>query len=298
MKILIAYDGSSFADRAIAGLLRAGLPQKAEAEVISVAERWLPPPSSYDVAQPSFGAAIAPGQASEQTSRVVEAAHELAIQASKLVEASFPDWDVSAHSSLGSPASEIIERAAEWKADLIVVGSHGRSAIGRFFLGSVSQSVITGAHCSVRVARGEAGSKDSPVRILIGLDGSSGSGGAVWEVARRNWPEGSEVRLVTSVDPLHMYVMDEEDRYAFVRGFHEPSEKLLQGAGLEVSCLVEAKDAKRLLVEEAERWGADSIFVGARGLGRIGRLLIGSTSSAVVARAGCSVEVVRAKQAQ
>ena len=40
--------------------------------------------------------------------------------------------------------------------DLIVVGSHGRSALGRFMLGSVSQKVVTEAHCSVRVARGRA----------------------------------------------------------------------------------------------------------------------------------------------
>jgi nucleotide-binding universal stress UspA family protein len=47
-----------------------------------------------------------------------------------------------------------------------------------------------------------------------------------------------------------------------------------------------------LLIAEAESWGADCIFVGARGMGRIGRFLLGSVSSAVAARAHCSVEVV------
>ena len=51
--------------------------------------------------------------------------------------------------------------------------------------------------------------------------------------------------------------------------------------------------AKSLLLEEAERWGADCIFVGARGLNRLERLLLGSVSTAVAARARCSVEVVR-----
>jgi nucleotide-binding universal stress UspA family protein len=60
-----------------------------------------------------------------------------------------------------------------------------------------------------------------------------------------------------------------------------------------VSSLVEEEDATRLLVREAEQWGADSIFVGARGLGRLGRLLLGSVSTAVVARAHCTVEVIR-----
>lgn len=52
------------------------------------------------------------------------------------------------------------------------------------------------------------------------------------------------------------------------------------------------EEPKRLLIAEAETWGADCIFVGSRGMGRIDRFLVGSVSSAVAARAHCSVEVV------
>ena len=48
-----------------------------------------------------------------------------------------------------------------------------------------------------------------------------------------------------------------------------------------------------MLIAEAESWGADRIFVGARGMGGIDRFLLGSVSSAVAARAHCSVEVTR-----
>jgi nucleotide-binding universal stress UspA family protein len=48
-----------------------------------------------------------------------------------------------------------------------------------------------------------------------------------------------------------------------------------------------------LLIAEAESWGADCIFVGARGMDRIDRFLLGSVSSALAARAHCSVEIVR-----
>jgi nucleotide-binding universal stress UspA family protein len=51
---------------------------------------------------------------------------------------------------------------------------------------------------------------------------------------------------------------------------------------------------KYILIKEAKRWGADSIFVGARGLSNFERLLLGSVSTAVATRAHCSVEVVRA----
>ena len=52
-------------------------------------------------------------------------------------------------------------------------------------------------------------------------------------------------------------------------------------------------DPKRLLLQEAERFGADTIFVGAKGLSRIERVLLGSVSATVAARAPCSVEIVR-----
>ena len=57
----------------------------------------------------------------------------------------------------------------------------------------------------------------------------------------------------------------------------------------------EIEEPKRLLLSEAESHDADCIFVGARGLSRFERLLLGSVSTAVVTRAHCSVEVVRAK---
>jgi len=58
---------------------------------------------------------------------------------------------------LGSPRKAISAYASEWGADLILVGSHGHSAIGRFLLGSVAESVAVHAHCSVEVIRGNPG---------------------------------------------------------------------------------------------------------------------------------------------
>jgi nucleotide-binding universal stress UspA family protein len=143
------------------------------------------------------------------------------------------------------------------------VGSHGRSPLGRLFLGSVSQRVVTGAPCSVRVARHQAKEKESTVRIIIGFDGSAGSETAVRRVAARSWPKDSEVRLLTSVDPLHMYAMEPEDKFAFARSFHQAAEATLRTVGLQVESLIKEEDPKFFLIDEAERWEADSIFVGA-----------------------------------
>jgi len=67
----------------------------------------------------------------------------------------------------------------------------------------------------------------------------------------------------------------------------------LRTRGLTVSSVIKEGDPKHVLLDEAERWGADCIFVGARGLSRVERFLLGSVSAAVAARAHCSVEVVR-----
>ncbi len=294
MKILIAYDGSSCADAALDDLKRAGLPEEAEAFVMSVAEQWFPPPppSSYEIVESSLIWSATP-EAVQQMSQATEQANTMAFQASQVVKSNFPNWMIRAEGCCGSPASEVIEKAEEWGADLIVVGSRGRSGFSRLILGSVSQRVVTEAPCSVRVSRSSGGKKDTPVRILIGVDGSPCSRVAVRTVAARAWPKGSEVRLVSSVDPWHMYAVEPADKYAGAEGIQQLAEAELRAAGLQVSSVIKEENPKHLLVAEAESWKADSIFVGARGLGRLGRLLLGSVSTAVVSRSHCSVEVVR-----
>ena len=68
----------------------------------------------------------------------------------------------------------------------------------------------------------------------------------------------------------------------------------LERAGLLADVVTEPGDPKELLIQQAEQWQADCIFLGARGLTRMERMLLGSVSSAVASRAHCSVEVVRA----
>jgi nucleotide-binding universal stress UspA family protein len=53
----------------------------------------------------------------------------------------------------GDPKSQIIDVASDWHADLIVLGSHGRKGLDRFLMGSVSETVVRHAHCSVEIIR-------------------------------------------------------------------------------------------------------------------------------------------------
>lgn len=293
IKILIAYDGSDHGGSVLDDLRQAGLPPQADAIVLSVYEHWVPVPSSV--------AKIEPGRVSDHSNEDRDPL-VMAMRAAGFVMSSFHDWDVRAETAVGSPASVIIQKADEWRPDLIVVGSHGRSALVRFFLGSVSQRVLHSARCSVRVARGRLEEPGTPVRLIVGVDGSKGAEAAINDVAGRHWPAGSEARLVNGSWAVQQFVseqvvVDLEEWIAAedlrVQQVIAASTIRLQAAGLAVSTLVRKEEPKHLLVSEAMAWDANCIFVGARGMGAFERLLLGSVSSAVAARAHCSVEVVR-----
>jgi nucleotide-binding universal stress UspA family protein len=290
MKILAAYDGSECADAALDDLRRAGLPSDAQIKVLSVVEHWLPPPSGLEIV--------------EQIARDQEYL-VLARRGGIRLVSMEPGWEVKSESGAGSPATVIIEKADEWGADLIVVGSHGRTALGRFFFGSVSQKVLQEAGRSVRVARGRIEEPDTPVRLIIGVDGSEGAEAAVEAVAARKWPAGSEARIIYAtwttpqitsdhgIGPINKWILEEKVRVKKL--IYEAANKL-RAAGLRTDVVVKEAEPKRLLTAEAESWGADCIFVGARGMGRVERFMLGSVSSAVAARAHCSVEVVPARK--
>lgn len=308
MKILVAYDGSECADAALEDLKSAGLPKTAEAIVISLADVFLPPPINEEVDN-TFPMYVPVGvrRAHERAERELKEAESLAKRAGERIKKSFPDWQVRHEALADSPSWALIRRADEWKADLIVVGTHGHSVLGgRLILGSVSQRVLYQASCSVRVARAQHKDASSPLRVVIGVDNSTYSNAAVDAVYRREWPAGTKVRLLTVVDTVMAITPDpsqpsvikwievgDEDNWDAVRQIFEPSAEKLRSVGLDAAVMIRRGNPKDEVIEEAESWGAGCIFVGAKGMRGIDRLLLGSVSSAVSARAHCSVEVVR-----
>ncbi len=310
MKILIGYDGSICSDAALDDLKLAGLPDETEATVMSIAEVWLPPPPENETLSEyahDLQTQPQPFKAYQTHAKAVTEAETLAKHAQGRLRQMFPAWKISAEANYGSPAWEILSKASEVKADLIVVGSHGRTAVGRFFLGSISQKVLTEARCSVRVARGRIEVDPVPSRVIIGFDGSLGAEAAVEAVAARNWREQSEVKLIAVSDPITPSAIGRfvppianwveeanEGERDWLKNLAETSLQKLRDAGLTTSLMIEAGNPKQILAEEAMNWHADSIFVGANRFGsRLEKFLLGSVSAAVAARAHCSVEVVR-----
>ena len=314
MKILIGYDGSECADAALDDLTQAGLPATCEAHILSVAEVWLPPPppSAYEIIEEARHSSSPAELHQHYASSCAAARHALTLaeRARERVRSRFPDWQVSAGSSCGSAAWQLVEKADQWKPDVIVVGSHGRTALGRFVLGSVSQRVLTEAKCSVRIARGRVEEPNAPVRIIAGTDGSPASDEALRIIAARKWPAQSEVRVILVNDPSAPELLDKlipplgrmleeelKEERAWVQEISARSYDILRSVGIKATCAVREGDPKRELPAAAEEWGADCIFVGSAGFSnRVERFVLGSVSAAVAARAHCSVEVVRARK--
>lgn len=145
------------------------------------------------------------------------------------------------------------------------------------------------------------------MRILVATDGSPSSSAAVEAVATRPWPEGTEVEVLTVVHTAIPFILD--PTYAIVFTYMDHLEKArkhapevaenaaarLSSPRLKVTTKILEGSPKALIVEEAERWGADLIVLGTHGQGAVGRFLLGSVAHAVVLHAPCSVEVVRAR---
>ena len=150
MKILIATDGSEFSRAAIEQACQlASEPQQAEIKVISAYEPHVP------IATEPF--AVSAEYHAELNELGRQRAENWATEAVDLIGTSCNESNVTVSSVVeqGTPARCIVDTAASWDADLIVMGSHGRGFWGRMTLGSVSDAVIHHAPCSVLIAKVE-----------------------------------------------------------------------------------------------------------------------------------------------
>jgi nucleotide-binding universal stress UspA family protein len=146
MKILLAVDNSPFSEDAVRAVRSRPWPEGTRVRVLSCVSTPVTP-----VAELSVAVAASIGETREQMIRV--AGENTRRAADQLETLGF-----SAETAVreGDPRSIIVDEAAEWGADLIVVGSHGYTGIKRLLLGSVAQSVVAHAPCSVEVVRGPA----------------------------------------------------------------------------------------------------------------------------------------------
>ncbi len=225
--------------------------------------------------------------------------------------AAFVPSELRAHAAIdakaveGDPAREIL--AAAESADLIVMGTHGRSGIERLVLGSVTETVLRKAPCSLLTIplSAVAGAGAVPRlfhRIVAAVDFSEVSMVALGQAAALAAEADAHLTVVHVIEvPENLALwIDRVDGIGHVRDWADAAEHYMRGAighdTREYACVdqqVETGKAYREILRVAGERRADLIVIGAHGHGVIEQMFVGSTAQHVVRRAGCPVLIVR-----
>lgn len=288
MRILVAVDGSSSSDAVMREVIRRPWPVGSEFALVQVVDPFFFPK-----------APLLLQEAKQNTRKSLE---ELA---KPLVDAG---WKVEPNVILDNPRHALPRAASEWRAELVMMGSHGRGTVGRLLVGSTTQAVLRHAECSVEIVRSRAedASREEGMRVLVPTDGSEHAQAALTAVAARPWPKGSEFKVIAS--PEYPVLVGEYPYYApdqVAELTHQGLEHAktavdtgtdsLRKVGLKVCGeVMEPEDTpSHSILAAAEEWKAELIVMGSHGRRGFDRLILGSVSETVALHATCSVEVVR-----
>lgn len=312
MKLLVGYDGSIDADRAVEDLQLAGLPTQGEAVVVTVGNvLFTPPLASHEIVERSVSSVRAASTielVQKHEAENLKEAQSLTYNAVDRLTQLLPGWYVHPRILTGSPTRELLREAQFRNADLIAVGTRGLSAFGRFFIQSVSANVASEAFCAVRIGRQSANDDETRARrIVVGVDGSEDASKAMRTVGLRNWPAATHVLLVAVDDgtgpirlrdiPSSVKDLTTENGATIpvrARPMATAGQLALAARGLTVSVEIIEGHPGKALIELARDWKADCIFVGATGVNKGSeRSGIGSVAARLITDAHCSVELVR-----
>ena len=146
------------------------------------------------------------------------------------------------------------------------------------------------------------------MKILLAIDGSSCSDAAIRDVANKPWPAGSEVKIVSVVEPALLPAVETwvpptnyiealekacDDKARTIVNNAAAQVREEQGSKLRVSTEIVRGNPKHAIIDEADACESDLIVVGSHGYRGLTKLWLGSVSQAVASHANCSVEIVR-----
>jgi nucleotide-binding universal stress UspA family protein len=289
MRIMLATDGSKDARAAAAFLKELPFPPSTTLRITVV------------VTLPVFALDGPPIQAFKRS--VLDEARGIVDEAKAvLAPCGFAiETDVAA----GDPKAEIVRLAEEWGADLLVLGARGLGLVKRFLLGSVSYAVARRARCPVLVVKGRPRKLGS---VLVAMDGSEDSFRAVRFLQSLGLPRQTKVRLLSVVEQIRypssapqsvhgqivrMLKELEAERRGELEKVLEQAASHLDDKITRVTRSTPTGNPADEIVATADDRDADLVVVGARGLGGMARLLLGSVSERVLRHARCPVLIVK-----
>jgi nucleotide-binding universal stress UspA family protein len=202
----------------------------------------------------------------------------------------------------GPPAPAILACARETKADLIVIGTHGRRGFDRFAVGSTAEDVIRASGVPVFVVPLRAGPpKIGPLaQALVAVDGSPAADAGLRFACELARLESTRLNLCTVVETPGFH-WDDLERSVFLQTeMEEEAQRLLDESRARALCLgVEADtifrrgDAAAEIIASAQSAKADCIFIGTHGRAGLPRFILGSVAEGVLRTSPLPVCTVR-----
>jgi nucleotide-binding universal stress UspA family protein len=201
---------------------------------------------------------------------------------------------------LGSDYDQILRRAELWQAELICVGTHGRTGLKRMLLGSVADQVVRAAQCSVLVAR--------PARegaILAATDLTDPALPAIEAAAAEAKRTGRKLVVLHSMESPRegdaamgllgaLPALDTPETLAARRELaHQIIRDALKRLDVTGEVVIASDDPLKETLALAESLPAGLIVVGTHGRHGLSRIVLGSTAARVIEHAPCSVLVAR-----
>lgn len=209
----------------------------------------------------------------------------------------------------GLAREKILEQIISFSAELVVMGSHGRTGLTLAVLGSVSQSVLDHAPCPVLIAKRNSFNSAGGFRnVVIGTDGSKYSELAIDFLNHQAWRADAQFHFVHATPRLGDSFGEEKNVQRAARMLEsyqthraQALEELARGSQWVAPAIANKRvvfeliegDAREALISYAREVHADLIVVGSHGRTGLRRLLLGSVSHAISIHAPCSVLVVR-----
>ena len=210
----------------------------------------------------------------------------------------------------GQPAEKIAEEAARINADLVIMGSHGRTAMKGLFLGSVTTGVIARTKNPILIVRNRDDRRQDSLRIGIAVDGSRyGSAAARYLVRHKALFSPNSVFYLIYVandyagtqmpDMLGLplpFFSDEEVRSLQQKDFRTATDAvktILKNGDIDPKevCLVGKPGDE--LANFVRRRRLDLVVVGSHGYGRFKSALMGSTTLRLLAKSNVPVLMIR-----
>jgi nucleotide-binding universal stress UspA family protein len=242
--------------------------------------------------------------------KAMEQAHQYIATVVGNIQTALPHAKVFGDVLIGYPDQVITKAAHEFNANLIVMGSHGRTGLTRFLWGSVSRAVLLGAPCAVRIVRQtDSHNTRQNNHVLIALDESEDSAHSahiLQHVLESSWSEGTRFKCISVVSDEYKYVfleppqaaglaVQQEDTFSHVASSLRQRVTRLNlafGEGTSTFEVLEGDPRLRIL-EAADNWNAGLIVMGSHARKPIEAILLGSVSDAVSSHAHCAVEITR-----